>query len=226
VSERGAKTYGGITVAHFFGDSGDVRTNLMPVELADLEVLVGDFDVETALVIGAELEPLAIALHYVSGARATAGVGSFGSWHDPFGDPVKTTVPVGVDLPMFEATSSDPAVLESVVNDSFGASSLDLVVDMGTSSLARSGAFRVLLPRMSPGARYLLRRTTPNDINVMTDLKELESRDIVAVVSETASYEVAALSFEASLLLADTTSPISRIGLGRSWVTIELATSD
>ncbi len=223
MSERGAKTYGGITVAHF-GDWGDVRTNLLPAELADLEILVGDVDVETALVMGAELEPTTIAVHCLSGARATAGVGAFGSWHDPFGDRMKTNVPVGSDLPMFEATSADPAVLESVVNDSFGASSLDLVVDMGTSNLARSGAFRWLLPRLSPGARYLLRRSTPNDTVATSGLAELESPDIIARVTEMPSYEVAALSFQASLLLADATSPVSRVGLGRSWVAIDLAT--
>ncbi len=225
MSERGARTYGGITVAHF-GDTGDIRTNLLPAELADLEILAGDFDVETALVIGAELEPLAIAVHYMSGARATAGVGAFGSWHDPFGAPMKTAVPVGLDLPLFEATSADPTVLESVVNDSFGGSSLDLVVDMGTSNLSRSGAFWCLLPRMSPGARYLLRRSTPNDTIATSDLAELESPDIVAGVTEMPSYEVAAVSFEASLRLADATSPISRIGLGGSWVSIELAASE
>lgn len=224
MSERGARTHGGITVAHF-GGSGDIRTNLTSAELTDLEILVGDFDVETALVIGAELEPMTIALHYISGARATAGVGAFGSWHDPFGARMKATVPLGLDLPMFEATSSDPAVLESVVNDAFGGSSLDVVVDMGTSSLARPGAFWSLLPRMSPGARYLLRRITQNDISARSGLAELESPDIVARVTEMPSYEVATLSFEASLRLADATSPITRIGLGRSWVTIELATS-
>ena len=84
MNKPNARTYGGITVAHF-GGSGDIRTNLTSAELTDLEILVGDFDVKTALVMGAELEPLTIALHYISGARATAGVGAFGSWHDPYG---------------------------------------------------------------------------------------------------------------------------------------------
>ena len=225
MSERGARTYGGITVAGF-GGSGEIRTNLMPVELADLESLAGEFDVEKALLIGAELEPLTVALHYISGARTTAGVGSFGSWHDPFGDPMRTALAAGLDLPMHEATSSEPAVLESFISDSFGASSLDLVVDMGTSSLARAGAFWALLPQMSPGARYLLRRTTPNDITATQAFEGLEAPNIVAGVTELSAYEVAALSFEASLRLGDTTSPISRIDMGRSWVTIQLATSD
>ena len=224
MSERGVRTYGGITVAHF-GDMGDVRTNLLPAELADLESLIGDFDVEAALVLGAELQPLTIAVHYMSGARATAGVGAFGSWHDPFGDPVMTVVPVGLDLPTFEATSADPTVLESAVNDAFGGSSLDLVVDMGTSSLSRSGAFWFLLPKMSPGARYLLRRNTQNT-DAGSGLADLESTDIVARVTEMPSYEVAAVSFEASLRLADATSPISRLGLGGSWVSIDLAASE
>ncbi len=225
MSEHGARIYGGLTVAPF-GDMGDIRTNLLPAELADLETLVSDVDVGTALVIGAELEPLVIALHYISGAGVTAGVGAFGTWHDPFGAPMKAAVPAGVDLPMYEATTADPAVLESVVKDSFGASSIDLVVDMGTSNLARSGAFWWLLPRMSLGARYLLRRSTPHDTIATSDLAELESPDIVARVTELPSYEVAALSFAASLRLADATSPISRMSLGRTWVCIELAASD
>tara|TARA_R110000823_G_scaffold210224_13_gene340552 strand:- start:9806 stop:10486 length:681 start_codon:yes stop_codon:yes gene_type:complete len=225
VNKPNARTYGGITVAHF-GGSGDIRTNLTSAELTDLEILVGDFDVKTALVMGAELEPLTIALHYISGARATAGVGAFGSWHDPYGPRMKATVPVGLNIPMFETTSSDPAMLESVVNDSFDGSSLDVVVDMGTSSLARPGAFWSLLPRMSPGARYLLRRITPKDISAKIGTAQLESPDIVARVTAIPSYDVAVLSYEASLRLPDATSPISRITLGRSWVTIELATSE
>ncbi|MFW2383963.1 MAG: hypothetical protein ACN4GZ_19580, partial [Acidimicrobiales bacterium] len=134
--------------------------------------------------------------------------------------------PAGLDLPIFEASSADPAVLESAVNDSFGDSSLDLVVDMGTSNLTRSEAFWSLLPRMSPGAGYLLRRSTPNDTIATTGLAELDSAEIVAGVTQMPSYEVAALSFEASLCLADDASPISRIGLGQSWVSIELAASD
>lgn len=226
MNERRARTYGGIRVGHFFGESGDVRTNLMAAELSDLEDLVGDSRADTTLVIGAELEPLTVALHYLSRARVTAGVGGFGSWHDPFGDRITTTVAADLDLPMFEATSSDPAILESVVNDSFGASSLDLVVDMGTSSLARSAAFWSLLPRLSSGAKYLLRRSTPDDHIHMSALKELAPPDIVAGMTGMASYEVAALSFEASLSLADADSPISRVRLGRSWVTIELAPSN
>ena len=222
MSERGARTYGGVTVAHV-GDVGDIRTTLLPAELADLETLVSGVDVGTALVISAELEPMVIALHYISGARVTAGVGAFGTWHDPFGVPMKAAVPAGVDLPMYEATTADPGVLESVVKDSFGASSIDLVVDMGTSNLARSGAFWWLLPRMSLGARYLLRRSTPHDFVAASDLAKLDSPDIVARVTELPSYEVAVLSFRASLRLADETSPISRIRLGGSWVCIEFA---
>ena len=179
MNKPNARTYGGITVAHF-GGSGDIRTNLTSAELTDLEILVGDFDVKTALVMGAELEPLTIALHYISGARATAGVGAFGSWHDPY----------------------------------------------GPRSLARPGAFWSLLPRMSPGARYLLRRITPKDISAKIGTAQLESPDIVARVTAIPSYDVAVLSYEASLRLPDATSPISRITLGRSWVTIELATSE
>lgn len=222
MSERGAKTYGGITVAPF-GEVGDIRTNLLPAELADLEALVRELDVDTALVIGAELEPLTVALHHISGARATAGVGAFGSWHEPFGSPMKTGSQLAIDLPMFEATSADPSQLEPIVSDSFGASSIDLVVDMGTSNLSRSGAFHHLLPRMSARARYLLRRTTPSDTVVRDRLAELEPPDIVARVAEMPSYDVAALSFEASLGLAGAASPISRIDMGRSWVTIDLA---
>ena len=225
MSERNVRTHGGITVAHF-GSSGDIRTNLMPAELADLETLAGGIDIDTALAIGAELEPLTIALHYIAGARATAGVGAFGSWHDPFGTPMKTAVPAGLDLPMFEATSPDPALLETVVSDAFGSSSVDLVVDTGTSSLDRRRAFWALLPRLSPRARYLLRRSTPLETVGGSDLGQLDASDLVPAVMATGSYDVAALAHDASLDLADTASPISRISLGRAWVTIEVARSD